>query len=115
MLQAVGDVVREARDAKGRDKKTAAKEMGINDGTLNLIESGRNTKPPTPRTQRAIELYYGWRPGSLTEVWDERRQIRHLSADMLLPTGLPTAAHLSDSDLIAELQFRLLMQGLHQE
>jgi len=111
----MGEVVREARLARGRDKKTAAKEMGLNDGTLNLIETGRNAKPPTPRTQRAIELYYGWRPGALAEVWDQRRQIRHLSVDMLLPAGLPTAAHLSDSDLIAELQFRLLMQGRHLE
>lgn len=114
-ILAIATLTREARAATGRDRKTAAREMGLSDGTLQLIEASKNTKPPTPRTQRAIETYYGWRPESLAEVWDNRRNIQpgELTLETMLPpkpAGLVKASHLTDAELMAELNFRFLMR-----
>lgn len=115
MSQALGALVTEARLAKGRHKKEAADEMGIADSTLRQFELGRNNRFPQQGTLNAMEDYFGWRRGAIKEAWDNRRNITAgtLTLDAMLPdkpTGLIKASHLTDAELMAELNFRFLMR-----
>jgi transcriptional regulator with XRE-family HTH domain len=115
MFVALGALSTEARKLKGRHKKEAAEEMGIADSTLRFFELGKNSRFPQQGTLYAMEEYYGWRRGVIRETWDNRRAIAPgtLTLDMMLPErpkGLLTAAHLSDQELMAELNFRFLMR-----
>lgn len=115
MVLSLGTLAEKERLARGMNAKTAAENMGVNPATLRSFEHGR-TIVPNRSTMMAIETYYGWRHGVLLELWDKRRELEFgaVTEDLVQqpkPTGLPTAAHLSDADLIAELNFRLIMRG----
>jgi transcriptional regulator with XRE-family HTH domain len=114
-LVALGQIALEAREHKGVTRQTAVESMGINYRTLGNFEAGRSGSIPNKTTLRAIEIYYDWRPGSLQQTWDNRRDIPAGTLDVrdLLPadkTGLLKAAHLTDRELMAELNFRFLMR-----
>lgn len=120
MFQTLGSLVTEARRLKGRHKKEAAVEMGIADSTLRFLELGKNSRFPQQGTLNAIEDYFGWRRGVMKDAWNNRRSIAPgtLTLDMMLPekpAGLLTAAHLTDQELMAELNFRFLMRDHRYE
>lgn len=105
----------QARKAKGKSKKDAAAAMGLGESTMGSVEWGRSLRAPAATTQRAIETYYGWRLGSIKEIWDKRRELHPSDVTMDLvspekPTGLLKASHLTDQELMAELNFRFLMR-----
>jgi transcriptional regulator with XRE-family HTH domain len=119
MVLSMGTLAEKERLARGLNKKQAAGEMGVNPATLQLFEQGRTTVP-NRSTMMAIETFYGWRRGVLLELWDRRRELDFgdVTEDLVKrpkPVGLPTAAHLSDADLMAELNFRLIMRGHGQD
>lgn len=120
-LQIMGYMATQARLPTGRPRKTAAIQMGVSPGTLSRFERGLNEGNgvrPKMSTLRAIELAYGWRPGVLVEIWDNRRFLSpdDITEEMLLPKDNPVQAriqeahHLTDEQLMAELQYRFLMR-----
>jgi hypothetical protein len=116
-LVALGALAAEARAARGENKKTAAARMGLNEGTLSHLERALTTRAPTRSTMAVVESYYGWRKGAMQEIWENRREIHahDVSLAMMLPrpaAGLLKASHLTDQELMAELNFRFLMRDL---
>jgi transcriptional regulator with XRE-family HTH domain len=115
MMYSLGLLVKEARKAKGHHGKQAAAEIGIANSTLRFLEGGSSGRMPTKSTLRSIEIYCGWREDSMREAWDKRREIAFgdFGAEMLeppKPKGLIKASHLTDAELMAELNFRFLMR-----
>lgn len=120
MMVSLGLLVKEVRKAKGHHAKQAAAEIGIANSTLRVLEGGQGTRIPTRSTLRMMEVYCGWREDSLREAWDNRRQIPFggLTAEMLAPAkpaGLLKASHLTDQELMAELNFRFLMRDNREQ
>ena len=120
---ALGLIAAEAREARGLYRQTAAERMGLNYQTLGTFESASRATLPKLSSRTAIEKFYGWRLGSILEIWGRRREIPFGSlteADLLAPlppekTGLLEARHLTDEQLINELSFRLLMRDRRGE
>lgn len=117
-LMTLAVITTSARDKAGHTRQYAADTMGINYRTLaglERAERGSSTKGPLVSTLRAVEQFYGWRIGSMREFWENRRQYKFGSVteeDFLPPepTGLVSAAHLTDQELMNELSFRFLMR-----
>lgn len=119
-LLALGLLAQEAREAKGQNKKIAAAGMGLNDGTLYTLEYGKTKSLPNHGTQQAVESYYGWRRGAIRDLWEKRRELRFedVSLEMVQPgkpTGILKASHLTDQELMAELNFRFLMRDTRRD
>lgn len=115
MILTLGLLVREARDDTGYNRKETARRMALGYQTLQMIESGGLRTIPNKMTLRAIETYFGWRTGVLTDLWERRRTIDdgELSLeDVQQPPdqGVLEARHLTDEQLIHELTFRLIMK-----
>jgi hypothetical protein len=124
----ISELVKEARDRFGEDRKSSAERIGTAYNTLSDVE--REGRLPAKATQGAIERGFGLRDGCLKALWDQRRTLDFGKVDleMLLdpharpprpPEGkmsfLPLApasraADLSDQELMAELSFRFLMR-----
>lgn len=118
-----------AREKTGLTRGLAADAMRINYRTLGTLERGELASPrgPLASTLRSVEGFYGWKPDSMKKFWDERRSYKFGTVTEALfapdpepePAGLIKAAHLTDEELMAELNFRFLMRdrrpGDHDE
>jgi len=116
-LMTLGVITTAARDKTGHTRQYVADAMGINYRTLGGLERAelRSSKGPNPATLRAVERFYGWREGAMREFWENRRNHKFGSVTVEdfqppEPVGLTTAAHLTDKELMAELNFRFLMR-----
>lgn len=122
-MDAVGRLARQARTAKGMTAKDAAERHGIAPKTLGAFETAATTgnggrRLPNTITLDAIEAVCGWRPGAIRAAWDRRRSLTEVTMDMLSPEqpkGLLKASHLSDQELMAELNFRFLMRDNREQ
>jgi len=119
-LTALGLLAQKARNAKGVHKKAAAAAMHLNEGTLYTLEYGKTRSLPNPGTRTSVEAYYGWRHGSIQDLWDMRRDLRFEDVSLELmrpgkPTGLAKASELTDQELMAELNFRFLMRDTRRD
>lgn len=109
-----------AREKIGLPRGYVADKMRINYRTLGTLERGelKSRRGPLASTLRSVEEYYGWKPDSMHKFWEERRNYKFGTVTEALfapdpepePTGLITAAHLTDEQLINELSFRFLMR-----
>jgi hypothetical protein len=114
----MGALAAEARTALGRTKKKASAEAGIADSTLRAFETAAYLRVPSRDTMRALEVYYGWRTGAMLAIWDNRRSLSPAEVTLASvlpepeapPAGLLKAQHLTDQELMAELNFRFLMR-----
>lgn len=113
-----------AREKTGLTRGTAADRMRINYRTLGTLERGElgSSRGPLASTLRAVEGFYGWKPDSMHQFWQDRRSYKFGTVTEALfapdpepePTGLIKAAHLTDEELMNELSFRFLMRDRRQ-
>lgn len=132
MLLTIGELCHNARDKAGLTRLAAARKMGIDERTVRNVENQCKSYP-TRSTRRALEGLYGWVPGSLGHLWDERATLTfgEVTEGMLPKTPfasrgavigkpedivppLAKAQDLTTKELLAELSFRVLMMENNQ-
>jgi transcriptional regulator with XRE-family HTH domain len=134
MLLTIGELCRAARDKAGLTRLAAARMMGIDERTVRNLENQCKSYP-TKSTRRAVEALYGWVPGSLGHLWDQRGRLAFGEVhDGMLPrtpfakagaligdpeedgqAPLAKAQDLTTKELLAELSFRVLMMENEQQ
>lgn len=117
----IGLLVVEARERLGYNRKVAADRVGLNYRTLSDVERGERL--PNKSTLSAIERTYAWSEGALLRLWDNRKQIPFgsLTIEDLrvkpheIEVPLAKASELSTEELLAELNFRVMMMSRGQQ
>lgn len=127
-LITLGALLRQAREDAGQSRREAAEIAGIAAGTLSGFELGQRL--PNKGTLMAIESAYGWRLGSIAEIWEVRHGLdaESITPALLAPTPVKppapksitltrawAAADLTDAELLAELSFRVLMRDTRED
>jgi transcriptional regulator with XRE-family HTH domain len=117
----IGLLVVEARERLGYNRKISADKIGLNYRTLSDVERGERL--PNKSTLAAIERAYAWSEGSLLRLWENRKQLvfGNVTIEDLrvkpheIEVPLAKASELSTEELLAELNFRVMMMSRGQQ
>lgn len=119
-LQAIGDLIAEARKERFPSRRQFAKAAGVDIKTAVTAETGE--REIHPHTQRRIEQALGWRKGAIEDVWMHRVEIPAESLTVqemergageeswedleAKSVSVTRASQLTDEELLAELSYR---------